>query len=150
MTERTGYYRTTETQAEEEEEHGGAGYHDPGYVGEGPEGRMLGRGVEVLRTSAAGTPIEGVGPHRGRGPRGYRRSPQRIFEDVCDRLTESQWVDAHDIEIRVEDDQVILEGFVHDTRERALASEVVSQVSGVSRVVNHLEVHREPGQGRLR
>lgn len=138
MTERRGYYRSTETRPDEEEEHGaGAGYHHPGYIGEGPEGRMQGRGVEVIPTSAS---MPGEGPHRGRGPRGYRRSPQRIFEDVCDRLTETPWVDAGDIEVRVEGETVVLEGVVHDSRERAVVNDVVSGVPGVVRIVNHLHV----------
>ncbi len=142
MTEREGYYRSIETRPDEEEEHGaGAGYHHPGYTGEGPEGRMQGRGVEVISTMPEH--LHGAGPHRGRGPRGYRRSPQRIFEDACDELTESAWVDASHIEVRVEDSTVTLEGWVHDPREQALAEELVLEVAGVSRVLNHLGLRRE-------
>lgn len=139
MSERPGYYRSTETRPEEEEEHGaGAGYHHPGYVGEGPEGRMQGRGVEVIPTSAAG--FQGEGPYRGRGPRGYQRSPERIFTDVCDRLMESPWVDASHIEVRAEGADILLEGTVHDARERALAADLVADVLGVARVRNHLKL----------
>src|SRR5262245_32238876 len=42
---------------------------------------------------------DGGGPHAGRGPRGYRRSDDRIREDVCDRLCEHGFVDASDIEV---------------------------------------------------
>lgn len=139
MPEREGYYRSIETRPDEEEEHGaGAGYHHPGYVGEGPEGRMQGRGVEVIATSAAR--LHGAGPYRGRGPRGYRRSPERIFEDVCDRLLEDEWLDATDIEVRVEGESVVLTGRVHDEHERVLAGDLTEEVAGVARVVNQLRV----------
>lgn len=139
MSERPGYYRSIDTRPDEEEEHGaGAGYHHPGYVGEGPEGRMQGRGVEVIPTSAV--PVSGEGPHRGKGPRGYRRSPERVFEDVCDRLSQSEWVDASDIEVHVEGETVVLDGSVHSSHERVLASDVIRDISGVGRIANHLLV----------
>jgi hypothetical protein len=45
---------------------------------------------------------EDAGPHAGRGPRGYTRSDERIREDVCDRLCEHGFVDASDVEVRVD------------------------------------------------
>ena len=39
--------------------------------------------------------------HRGRGPRGYTRSDERIREDVNDRLTDDGWLDASDIDVQV-------------------------------------------------
>src|SRR3954466_6379840 len=51
-------------------------------------------------------------PNRGRGPRNYRRSDSRIFEDLCDRLTLDDRIDATDIEVRVENATVTLTGSV--------------------------------------
>jgi hypothetical protein len=45
--------------------------------------------------------IRPQGPHRGCGPRGYVRSPARIYEDLCDRLTENPFIDATDVEVTV-------------------------------------------------
>ena len=39
--------------------------------------------------------------HRGRGPKGYSRSDDRIREDVSDRLSDDHMIDASDIEIEV-------------------------------------------------
>ncbi len=39
------------------------------------------------------------GPHAGRGPKGYRRSDDRIREDVNERLTEHPQIDATEIEV---------------------------------------------------
>src|SRR5688500_12730171 len=69
------------------------------------------------------TPFWEVGPERedttpsfaGVGPRNYRRSDERIEEEVVQRLAEADWVDAADVEVEVSDGVVTLEGEV-DTR----------------------------------
>ena len=48
------------------------------------------------------TPDGSIAPaldYAGRGPRGYRRSDDRIGEDVCDRLTDDPALDASGIEV---------------------------------------------------
>src|SRR5438874_8566225 len=62
-----------------------------------------------------GAPAAPQGPYRGRGPRGYARSPARIYEDLCDRLTESPFIDATDIDVTVAGTEVTLSGAVQDT-----------------------------------
>lgn len=79
---------------------------------------------------------------RGRGPRGYRRSDDRIREDVCDRLTEDHDIDASDIDLKVEAGEVTLEGTVAERRFKWLAEEIASSCSGVVDVHNHLRVKR--------
>ncbi|MGH1560504.1 BON domain-containing protein [Caulobacter segnis] len=56
------------------------------------------------------------GEHRGRGPKGYRRSDERIREDVSDRLTDDSWLDAHGVEVSVSDGDVTLSGTVRSAR----------------------------------
>jgi len=80
------------------------------------------------------------GPFRGRGPRGYQRSDERIHEDVCDRLTAHGEVDATDIEVKVESGEVILSGTVPDRRTKRLAERVVDGVRGVVDVHNQLRL----------
>src|SRR2546429_6790450 len=46
-----------------------------------------------------GAPAGPQGPYRGRGPRGYARSPARVYEDLCDRLTGKPLIHATDIEV---------------------------------------------------
>jgi osmotically-inducible protein OsmY len=41
------------------------------------------------------------GLYAGRGPRGYRRSDERIREDINDRLTDDWYIDASDVEVIV-------------------------------------------------
>ena len=81
------------------------------------------------------------GPFTGRGPRGYRRSDERIREEVNDRLTDHGDIDASEIEVNVMDGDVVLEGFVDDRRTKRLAEDIAESVSGVRDVINHLRVN---------
>ncbi|MFO7177368.1 MAG: BON domain-containing protein [Pseudomonadota bacterium] len=78
--------------------------------------------------------------YRGVGPRGYRRSDERIREDVCDALTEHDSIDASDIDVVVQAGVVVFGGTVPDRRMKALAEGVAYQCSGVRDVQNELRV----------
>jgi hypothetical protein len=80
------------------------------------------------------------GPFTGMGPQGYRRSDDRIFEDICERLTQHGQIDASDIEVEINDGDVTLKGSVDDRRSKRLAEDVAASVNGVSDVQNHLRV----------
>jgi len=80
------------------------------------------------------------GEHTGRGPRGYRRADERIWEDACDRLTDDGHVDATDVEVKVDDGEVTLEGTVRSRDEKHHAEDIVDSVPGVRDVHNHLRV----------
>jgi osmotically-inducible protein OsmY len=83
------------------------------------------------------------GPHAGRGPRGYMRSDERIREDVCDRLCEHGFIDASDIEVRVNAGEVTLQGTVRERQQKRIAEDVAERVAGVREVHNNLRVDRE-------
>ena len=85
----------------------------------------------------------GPGPHVGRGPRDYRRSDQRILEDVCEWLAQDARVDAREIGVQVRDADVTLEGSVSDRRARRLAEDIASNVPGVRDVFNRLKLVSE-------
>jgi osmotically-inducible protein OsmY len=84
-----------------------------------------------------------TGSHRGRGPKGYRRSDDRIREDVSDRLADDSWLDASDIEVRVENGEVTLTGFVASREDKRRAETLAEDVSAVDNVQNNLRVRRE-------
>ena len=86
------------------------------------------------------------GAHRGRGPRNYRRSDERIREDVNDQLTDDFYLDASGIDVEVRDGEVILSGSVHSRRAKRLAEEIAEGVSGVTNVENRIRVRREPDE----
>jgi osmotically-inducible protein OsmY len=78
--------------------------------------------------------------HAGKGPKNYRRSDDRIRDDVVDRLTDEWNVDATDIEVNVVNSEVILSGFVLDRYQKRRAEEVAETVRGVTHVENRLRV----------
>jgi osmotically-inducible protein OsmY len=83
--------------------------------------------------------------HYGRGPSGYKRSDDRIHEDVSDRLYEDHDIDASEIDVRVADGVVTFEGTVEDRSMKRLAEDLALDVVGVSDVINHLTIRREDG-----
>jgi osmotically-inducible protein OsmY len=84
-----------------------------------------------------------AGDHRGRGPKGYRRSDERIKDDVSDRLSDDSWLDASDVEVRVENAEVTLTGFVSSREDKRRAEDLAERVSGVDNVQNQIRVRRE-------
>ena len=85
------------------------------------------------------------GPHRGRGPRGYQRSDERIREEINDRLTDDPTLDASDIEVRVDRCEVTLNGTVHRRDDKRRAEDIAEQVSGVTHVQNNLRATPRTG-----
>jgi osmotically-inducible protein OsmY len=80
------------------------------------------------------------GGHRGRGPSGYTRSDDRIKEDINDRLTDYDYIDATNINVEVSGGDVTLTGTVDSRYEKRLAEDLAEDVSGVGNVENRLRV----------
>jgi hypothetical protein len=83
---------------------------------------------------------ETVGDHRGRGPKGYRRSDERVRDDINDRLTDDRHLDASEIEVTVAEGEVTLSGFVFRREDKRRAEDLAEHVSGVVHVQNNLRV----------
>jgi hypothetical protein len=83
--------------------------------------------------------------YRGVGPRGYVRGPTRIYEDICDRLTDHPLIDASDIEVSISGIQVTLQGSVDNAITAGRAEAIAREVPGVKAVRNTLTV-RDGGQ----
>ncbi|MDT7688113.1 MAG: hypothetical protein QOE46_872 [Acidobacteriota bacterium] len=98
-----------------------------------------GEGDERRRPDDPRAP-RGEGKFRGRGPKNYRRSDERIREEVGDRLTDSEWLDASDVEVNVIAGEVILSGTVDSRYAKRLAEDIAESVSGVAHVQNNLRV----------
>jgi hypothetical protein len=106
------------------------------------------------------TPGEGIGReprswddrdagHRGRGPKGYVRSDERIREDVSDRLTDDPIVDASDIEVLVQGGEVTLNGYVDSRTAKRRAEDCAESATGARHVQNNLRVRETPKPGTI-
>jgi osmotically-inducible protein OsmY len=84
--------------------------------------------------------------HRGRGPRGYTRSDERIREDVNDRLTDDWMLDASNIEVEVSSCEVTLSGEVASRSDKRRAEDIAEDISGVTNVQNKLRVRRNESE----
>ncbi|WP_051955707.1 BON domain-containing protein [Beijerinckia mobilis] len=78
--------------------------------------------------------------YTGLGPKNYRRSDARILEDIGDRLTDDPYVDASDIEIVVQNNEVTLSGIVGNKTQRRRAELIAESVSGVQHLQNNLRL----------
>jgi osmotically-inducible protein OsmY len=86
------------------------------------------------------------GQHTGKGPQGYKRSKDRIMEEICDILMQHGGVDASNISVNVDDNgEVTLEGTVSDRQQKRMAEDAIENVSGVNEVHNRLRVQQDSG-----
>jgi hypothetical protein len=128
----------------------GQGRRDSGRVNPnwGSGGRDFGtargswgeRGFDSGGSSWAGSP-RGES-YAGRGPKDYRRSDERIREEVSDRLTDDDRVDASEISIQVQDGTVTLTGTAGDREQKRRAEDIAESISGVQDVINNIRVER--------
>ena len=91
------------------------------------------------------------GPHVGRGPKGYQRSEERIREEINDRLTAHGLVDATDVDVKIQNGEVTLTGFVDSRDAKRAAEDCAEDVTGVREVHNHLRIRShadDTGVGR--
>ncbi len=95
-----------------------------------------------LRRQAGGQP----GPHIGKGPRGYVRSDERIYDEVCSRMTRNGELDARNVSVEVNNGEVTLSGTVPDRQAKRLAEDISDSVYGVRDVHNGLRI-QEKSQG---
>lgn len=125
--ERTGGGRRGERSGGYWGEGGGAG---GGYAGEGAGYRQSG--------AFAG----GGQSLRGKGPKGWKRSDERIQEDICERLSDDHEIDASDISVSTRDGVVTLEGSVSHRAIKHRVEDIVEQCSGVADIRNNIAVKR--------
>ncbi|HSU38216.1 MAG TPA: BON domain-containing protein, partial [Polyangiaceae bacterium] len=110
------------------------------------------RGIGSANESQGGSTLQGWsrssneesrrGGFYGKGPRGYTRSDERIREDICDRLSADDEVDASDITVTVAKTEVTLEGSVPDRHSKRRAEDIAESVTGVTEVHNRLRSNK--------
>jgi hypothetical protein len=112
-------------------------------------GRSYSSGEYIENPSYAGTSNvdSRLGESRpsfaGRGPQGYKRSDERIIEDISERLTQDHDVDASRICVECRDGDVMLTGTVTDRDAKRRAEDIAEWCSGVKDVQNRLRIQRQ-------
>ncbi len=80
------------------------------------------------------------GGYRGVGPKNYKRSDERLTEDINERLTDDDDLDASNISVRVSNGKVTLEGMVDQRWMKHRAEDVVDACTGVTEIDNRIQV----------
>jgi hypothetical protein len=86
------------------------------------------------------TPPTNYASHRGRGPKGYERSDERLREMICERLTDDPYVDASDMSVDVVQKVVRLTGSVPERRMKYAAEDLIELCGGIKDIDNQLRV----------
>jgi osmotically-inducible protein OsmY len=87
------------------------------------------------------------GQHRGKGPKNYSRTDERIKEDINDRLSDDPFIDASDIDVTVNSGEVTLTGTVDERSAKRRAEDLAEAVSGVKNVENRIRVGKSSISG---
>ena len=131
-----GYHTRPSSEPMPMSREGGRGWQEPDYSRAG-----YGRPAERWDgDSRASYERSNIGPYAGRGPRGYQRSDERIREEVSERLTDDDRIDASGIEVAVAGGEVTLTGTVESRRMKRHAEDLAESVRGVRDVHNQLRV----------
>lgn len=84
---------------------------------------------------------------RGRGPKNYTRSDERIREEISECLADDHAIDASDVEIEVKNGVVTLSGSVNARQLKLRAEDIADRCSGVKDVQNRLTVKSRDSSG---
>lgn len=75
-----------------------------------------------------------------RGPKGYRRSDERVREDICEQLMRRDDIDASEVTVEVKEGMVTLQGAVPERRMKHAIEDVVDASMGVHDIDNRIRV----------
>jgi hypothetical protein len=126
---------------------GGRGTRDEEYANRGYGWSERGRYPYRDQRSGYGASYgsgQDAGAFRGRSPKGYARSDERLSEIICERLTDHPDIDPSDVSISVKSQEVTLSGSVADRRMKHAIENIVDECGGIREIHNQLRVKR-PG-----
>ncbi len=120
---------------------------DDAYFGQGGDVgyRDGGAGSRYGRQSQGAQAGSGQGQRqsfRGKGPKNYKRSDERIRDEVCECLSDDHEVDASEVDVSVSDGVVTVSGTVSNRYEKRRIEDLVERLSGVTDVNNQVRVQR--------
>ena len=111
--------------------------YERGYSGLGPHGfanYAMEAGANADWENAAAQ------SQRGKAPKGYERSDERLREIICERLTDDPRIDPGDVTIAVTGRSVVLSGTVDSRRTKYEIEELVDRCGAVTDIDNRLRI----------
>jgi len=119
---------------------GSEGYGGRSGYGQGSRGREWMAGSQP--GSQSGDARQGGQGYRGKGPRNFTRSDERITEDLNEKLSDDDQLDATEISVAVRQGVVTLSGTVEQRWMKHHAEDLAERCSGVKDVENNIKVRR--------
>lgn len=135
--------------------YGGFTNEDPGYQGQQFHSGHARRDYAV---PVQGDGMQGRWPYADPGegfrerrimPRGYKRSDERLLEDVCERLSHSG-LDVSDVSVQVDQARVTLEGSVASRWVKHAVEDCVDDCLGIEDIDNRIRVARPEAAGQAK
>ncbi len=126
--------------------YGQSGQGDEGWGSQAGHGSGYGMGGYGMGSQGMGGQ-QGRQSHRGKGPRNYSRSDERITEDLNERLMQDEDIDATHINVSVSNGEVTLEGTVEQRWMKHRIEDLAERCSGVKDVENRIRVKRSDEGG---
>lgn len=120
-----------------------SGYDD--YEAESLYGRGFDEGdwSRTWQRGARGSAVRTRGDdHRGRAPEGYRRSDQRLLEEISERVRDDPYVDGRSISLAVHEGIVRIDGEVEARWVKHHLEHIAARCFGVEDVDNRVAVRR--------
>lgn len=85
-----------------------------------------------------------VKSHIGKGPIGFERSDETIYDEVCQVLSDHPAIDASEVEVTVQEGLVTLTGTIESKHQKLEAEWTIDQIPGVVDIINLLRTVGEP------
>jgi len=90
------------------------------------------------------------GRYFGKGPKGWKRSDERVKEEVSETLYRDYHIDASEIEVDVKDGVVTLSGTVDSRETKRMAEDCIDRLSGVVDIHNRIRIQGSSNVSNLR
>jgi osmotically-inducible protein OsmY len=119
---------------------GSQGSGSQGWGSQGSGGRQMGWSEPYGEGQQYGS-RGSQGLHRGKGPKGYQRSDERIKELISESLSDHPEIDASEITVNVQGGKLTLEGTVDSRQTKNTVEDIAEQFC--QDVQNNLRVSRQ-------
>lgn len=124
--------------------YGGGSYYGMPSAGYGSQyGYRMGQpGGSWAGGGEYGMYYRGQQQRRGRPPRSYKRSDERIHDELCEVIARESDIDASEVDVQVANGEVTLTGTVENRASKRELEDLAERVFGVNDVHNNLKARK--------